>query len=434
MRIVTEHARVSDDVVRADLVRLAPYTALLRNAVSDTTYTTPESALAAAGDTQVLNAVHTLTSRYGTRLKTVLLVGIGGSDLGARAVYDACGGHLDTTVRDRVPRLIAFDTIEPALLARMESVIRNHASADEIVLVVVSKSGTTTETLVNARTLHTLLVNHFGADVAARRTILISDTHTSFAEIAPRCGMTHVPMPASIGGRFSVFTAVGLVPLALLGVDVRAFCEGALAATRAALPERGASTSATLASLLHHAYADGLRIHELLCWDPALATLGRWYRQLLAESIGKKRSPDGVRVGITPNVAIGSTDLHSLGQLVFGGPRTRFTTFVSVDTVDEETAPHEVSTSPFTLGNADVHPPHVFLHAIRGGVEATYRAQDLPYAHITLSALNAREVGAFMATQMASVMYLARLFEVNAFDQPNVETYKQETRRILNDE
>lgn len=432
MRIVTEHAMVSDDAVRADLVRLAPYAALLRSAVSDTAYTTPESALAAAGDARTLDDACALAARYGTHLKTVLLVGIGGSDLGARAVYDACAGHLDTAVRDRVPRLIAFDTIEPALLARMEPVIRNHASPEEIALVVVSKSGTTTETLVNARALHALLADHFGADAAARRTILISDAHASFAEIAPRCGMTHVPMPASIGGRFSVFTAVGLVPLALLGMDVQALCAGALAAARAAAPERGASAPATLASLLHHAYADGLRIHELLCWDPALATLGRWYRQLLAESIGKEHSFDGVRVGITPSIAIGSTDLHSLGQLVFGGPRTRFTTFVSADTVDEETAPHKVPASPFTLGDADAHPPHVFLRAIQSGVEATYRAQGLPYAHIALSALSAREVGAFMATQMASVMYLARLFEVNAFDQPNVETYKQETRRILN--
>lgn len=434
MRITTEYALVSDDAIRADLVRLAPYATLLHHAVSDTAYTTPESALAAAGDASTLEQVTALAARYGTRLKTVLLVGIGGSDLGTRAVYDACGGYTDTSLRDRTPRLVAFDTIEPTLLARVDSLIRSHTSPEEIVLAVVSKSGTTTETLVNARTLYAQLADHFGADAAARRTILISDAHTPLAELAPRHGMTHVSMPTQIGGRFSVGTVVGLVPLALLGVDVRAFSEGAHAAACAAAPERGVSAAATLASLLHHAYADGLRIHELLCWDPALATLGRWYRQLLAESIGKERSRDGVRIGITPSVAIGSTDLHSLGQLVFGGPRTRFTTFVSVEHKESAATPHEPLASPFTLGTTDARPPHLFLDAIRGGVEATYRAQGLPYAHITLAALTAREVGAFMATQMASVMYLARLFEVNAFDQPDVEAYKRETRRILSGE
>jgi glucose-6-phosphate isomerase len=218
------------------------------------------------------------------------------------------------------------------------------------------------------------------------------------------------------------------VPLALLGVDVRAFCEGAQRAITASV-EQGVGPAATLAALLFESYTTGYTMHELVLFHPELETLGKWYRQLLAESLGKERG-DGTRVGIMPSIFIGSTDLHSMGQLVFGGPRNRLTEFVAVPSVWHTT--HELTeNSPFTLPLLKNKHPADAVRAIYEGVRNAYRTHTLPSVSVELESLSARELGAWMALHMAMVMYAAELFGVNAFNQPAVEDYKNETRRIL---
>jgi glucose-6-phosphate isomerase len=189
------------------------------------------------------------------------------------------------------------------------------------------------------------------------------------------------------------------------------------------------SVAMVLASILFEMYQQGVRIHETFLFDPALETLGKWYRQLLAESVGKQQE-NGTRVGIMPTIAIGSVDLHSLGQLVFGGPRDRFTTFVSCPATFRQVLPLERE-SPFTHRTLEgVHAGQV-MEAIYEGVKVAYTKHNLPYISIEFSSLDARELGACMTLQMTTVMYLASLLSVNAFDQPNVEAYKHEARKRL---
>jgi glucose-6-phosphate isomerase len=311
----------------------------------------------------------------------------------------------------------------------MREVIRDHTDPTEIVLVVVSKSGTTSETIANANVLFSLMTERFGVEAARRQTIIISDADAPLAHTALQQGMVHFAIPKKIGGRYSVFTAVGLVPLALLGVDIRRFCEGGVAGARAAAPDTGASSAAVLAAVLYEAYIADIRLHELFLWHPELETLGKWYRQLLAESLGKERG-DGMKVGIMPTVALGSVDLHSLGQLVFGGPKDRVTTFVAAPSCWRDTA--VLSADPtFMTDMLQEKRVGDVMQAIYSGVVATYREHGLPYLEIELESINERELGAFMAVHMASVMCLAQILTVNAFDQPDVEYYKSETRRIL---
>lgn len=431
MEIRTQHtAGISDGMLRGHLQVLAPYLDVLRIARTDTAYRSPESSLALPSDTGMRAHVRTVVDSLCPHVRTVLLVGIGGSDLGTRAIYDGLRGHLAHYATARpAPRLLSFGTIEPHTLALMSATIAEHADPREVVLVVISKSGTTTETIVNANILYNLMVETFGVEAAGRQTILISDPDVAIVAHARRAGIAHLPIPKQVGGRYSVFTPVGLAPLALLGIDIDALCDGARAGARASAPEDGTSSAAVLASCLYEAYLNDLRIHEFFVWHPELETLGKWYRQLLAESIGKERS-DHTPVGIMPTVAIGSTDLHSLGQLVFGGPRNRFTTFVAVPSLWDDKEP-ALSENVFMLDMLHRRSAGEPQRAIYKGVTTTYHEHELPFATIGLNALTERELGACMAVHMASVMCLANLLEVNAFDQPNVEAYKTETRKLL---
>jgi len=311
----------------------------------------------------------------------------------------------------------------------VHELLSEHSAPEEVVLVVISKSGATAETIANANVLFQEMVQRFGDVAAAARTIVISDSDAPLASEVLKHSIRHVAMPKHIGGRFSVFTAVGLVPLALLGVDIRSLCEGATRATQAATPEQGAGPAAMLAALLFEQYLNGLNIHEMFMFHPELETMGKWYRQLLAESIGKERA-DGTRVGITPTVAIGSTDLHSLGQLVLGGPKNRFTTFVAAPEEWTHT-PRCTEGSPFTLSMLAGKEVGAVMQSIYGGVQTAYRNQSIPFVAVELSGITPGELGAFMGLQMATVMYLGKLFDVNTFDQPAVETYKSEARRLL---
>lgn len=430
MQIQTEHVTGADhEAIAAKLRTLRAYQQVLHESVVDTRYERPEAALAAAGDHEVIASAQAIAAKYGEKLRTVLLVGIGGSDLGTRAVYEALRGHTGHLKHGGVPRLITLSTIEPDLLERARDVLRDHYDPQEIVLVVVTKSGTTTEAVVNANILFEMMRAQFGERAAVRQTVLVSTEDAPLVATAQAAGVTHVAMPKTVGGRYSVCTAVGLVPLALVGIDVRAFTDGAFRGARAAAPESGVSPAALLAAHLACAYEQGLRMHELFVWHPGLETLGKWYRQLLAESIGKKNA-SGEPVGITPTVAVGSDDLHSHGQLVFSGPATRFTTHVVVPSMWEGGLTVD-SSSPFVLPMLANKETGTVMRAIYDGVLTTYRAHELPYITVELDALTERELGAFMSVHMASVMYLAQLLDVNAFDQPDVEHYKTETKRLL---
>ena len=153
----------------------------------------------------------------------------------------------------------------------------------------------------------------------------------------------------------------------------------------------------------------------------------------MGESIGKQYNDEHqqVRTGITPLVSVGSTDLHSMAQLYFGGPRDKFTTLIYADTeADNVRVPEE----PFlgeTVSGIYGKDVRSIMTAIYDGVQATYQKEELPYTEIRLDNLSAASIGAFLQYNMITIMMLADLLEINAFNQPNVEGYKEETRKRL---
>ena len=187
------------------------------------------------------------------------------------------------------------------------------------------------------------------------------------------------------------------------------------------------------AAVLFENFRMGKTINDNFIFHPELESLGKWYRQLLGESIGKEHDRDMkvVRIGITPTVSIGSTDLHSVGQLYLGGPEDKLTTFISAEFNKRGNAITPEVFAGAEEGIAGKKPADV-AEAILKGVKIAYEKKGLPFMEVLLPDITPASLGAFMQWKMMEMMYLGELFNVNPFDQPNVESYKTETKSILN--
>lgn len=424
-------AQVDEMEIAPHLERAVQYNERLKAVWKKGGYDAPESSLNLPFDTTLLEIrarAHEMLAV--SKLKYILVIGIGGSSLGSEAVYAALRGFIDHLEPEAFPRLIFLDTLESEYMERLLKVLEQNVRAvQEIAVLIVSKSGTTTETLGNTAVIFQFLKTKF-SDIASR-AVVITDGGSPLDTFADREGIKSVFIPTKVGGRYSVFSAAGLFPLALMGIDIRELRAGACEVVSSTL-DTGDTTVHETAAVLAHFHGRGLAVHDTFLFNPRLEVLGKWYRQLLAESVGKERVVAGAiaRVGFTPTVSVGTVDLHSMAQLYFAGPRERVSTLVKVERGGPEV---EVSYK----GIAEIVPAvkgrsfEEILHATYGGVKETYRKQKLPFMEVTLDRISARELGAFMQYKMLETMHLAHLLDVNAFDQPAVEYYKEETRRLL---
>lgn len=412
---------------------LLPYLRYLGEVVRGSEYTARESSIILPFDDDFLSSADTLArSLGGKNLRSIVVIGIGGSSMGARAVYDARLGYFDAIERERSPKMFFLEGAHQAFLDRLFSMLAGAKSPEEFLVNVISESGKTLETAANAGALLSRLEKHFGA-AARERLVVTTKSGSPLEGEAVKRGIPVLVVPQRIGGRFSVFSPVGLFPLALAGLDVRGFRTGAQEMREMCLSEdffkNPAAVSAGL-RFLH--YQGGKSTNVNFFFDPELESLGRWLTQLIAESVGKERDIDGkeVREGITPITSIGSRDLHSLGQLYFGGPRDKFTVFVrSAGGGSDE---GKIASDAFTfLPGLSGKTVAGVGEALFRGASAAYRSAGLPYMELELGGTGEPSLGAFMQFAMVEVMCLAYLMRVNAFDQPAVELYKEEARKVL---
>jgi glucose-6-phosphate isomerase len=425
----TNQARVTEQAAT-----LVPYITHLQSIVEQgSAYTAPESSLYLPSDQALLDVVEQCVAEKKTpNLRYIFVIGIGGSNLGTKAIYDALYGMGDLVPTTR-PKMVFVDTNDAAMLNMyVHTLIPTLTSKDEYLVVTISKSGGTTETLANTEILLARLDEQCG-DVHDR-VVVITDQDSLYWQAAGERQMTRLAIPVSVGGRYSVFSAVGLFPLALLGVDIHAFRQGACdVRERCLVPDPERNPAIQSAAILAQALHDGKTIHDTFVFNSELESLGKWYRQLMGESLGKEKTVEGdeVHTGITPTVSIGSTDLHSVGQLYLGGPKDKITTFVY--TTHE---PHPLTVpaqrmfptiTPMISGRTTSD----IMRAILGGVQAAYVAQDLPFMDVQLNGITPYELGAYMQYKMIEMMCVGTLLHVNPFDQPHVELYKVETKRLL---
>jgi glucose-6-phosphate isomerase len=362
----------------------------------------------------------------------LVVIGIGGSNLGTLAIQEAILGKMYNQTGPAT-RILYADTVDSdalrTIISLIDPVLQNGGN---ILLNAVSKSGSTTETIANFEVLCEQIKKY-------RKNyqdfiVVTTDRNSKFWNLAKAEGFSTLEIPSKVGGRFSVFSAVGLFPLGILGVDIDSLLEGAEEMMKRCLKSAIRDNPAALsASLIFAHHNHGKNIHDLFLFDPDLESLGKWYRQLMGESIGKEYNQNGEHVynGITPTVSIGSTDLHSMAQLYLGGPYDKFTTFVRAEHTNSTVlVPDLPEYTPLVQGIQDKS-LHEIMQAILDGVQAAFRKNKRPFLEVTLPDKTAGSIGQFLQFKMMEMMLLGALCGVNPFDQPNVETYKQETRRIL---
>jgi glucose-6-phosphate isomerase len=416
--------------ISATLTSLSDYTAHLQAVRSSGGYEALEASLNLPFDDQLLERVKALASeKVSPQLKYTVVVGIGGSNLGTKAVYDALLGYHDLLEPSRFPKMLFAETTDPEVLASLNSLLATLTQPEELLLVVISKSGGTTETLANFEILTAPLRDRFGS-AATDRVVTITDDGSKFMQAAEAAGIAHLGMPAKVGGRYSVLAAVGLFPLLSVGLNVDQLRHGARSLMDSCLS--GDNIAAKSAAALALNQADGRTINDNFFFHPELESLGKWYRQLMGESVGKQRNLDDqiVYAGITPTVSLGSTDLHSVGQLYLGGPKDKFSTFISSTKSVDITVPAG-RTFPDLVPMISGKSAAAIMTAILDGTKIAYQKAGRPFMEITLDALDEQSIGAFLQFKMLEMMYLGRLLNVNSFDQPSVESYKIETKRLL---
>lgn len=395
-------------------------------------YPTPAHALRLPLDTHVMDEIAVAAKRYSSpRLKYVIVIGIGGSMLGTKAVYDALCGK-DGALSSRA-KLFFLETLSVSAIVHVSEMLMKEAHAsDEFLINLVSKSGTTMEPVVNFELLYQALQKRF-SDIATR-VVCTTDVGSALWTEGTRLGCGLLPVPTLVGGRYSVFSAVGLFPLFLAGVDVEGFRDGGRDMLHAVISFNERENYATRsAEEIFAALVSGCNMFNIFHFTPELESLGKWERQLIAESIGKEKDIDGkiVHAGITPIVSIGSSDLHSMAQLFLGGPRDKFTMFVRANDPTDMRV-HSDGVCAKLAGGAISKTPSDIMDAILGGTMGAYEKHGLPFSEVRLPAISSYTLGLYMEWRMATVIYLAKLMNVDAFNQPNVEDYKKVTREILN--
>ena len=363
------------------------------------------------------------------RLKpTVLIViGIGGSALGAKAVHQAIRGRFYHAGNPTL-RVYFLQTIDSNRVATIIQVLEKELEQGNNVLInVITKSGTTTETIVNFELILAVL-KKYRSDYQ-ELVVVTTGKDSPLWERAEKEKFDLLDIPKNVGGRYSVFSAVGLFPLSIAGIDIEQLIKGAQSGVTLGLSKNLEKNSSLLSALLLYVhYQNTITIHDMFIFSVDLEAVGKWYRQLMGESIGKELNTHGERVlaGITPTVSLGTIDLHSVAQLYLGGPRDKFTTFVTVQNGHKKiTIP---ATAPHYLQNKTLSD---LMHAFVEGTQIAYQKNDRPFCTVTLPEKNEFFIGQFLQIKMIEIMFLGYLLEVDPFDQPNVELYKKEVKNIV---
>ena len=388
-------------------------------------------------DREGLTRVQEVADSFGQWFETVVVLGIGGSSLGTLTLRDALlGPHWnlgDAERREHYPRLFVLENADPtSILDLMGRIDLRRA-----LFVVVSKSGSTAETMAQYLVVEGALAEAIGEEEARGHLLFITDPETGvLRKLSRELGIPALPVPPNVGGRFSVLSAVGLLPAAVVGVDVEALLDGAGAMEeRCRTSELTRNPAGLFAALLHALHVEGgMPIHVMMPYADRLRSFSLWFQQLWAESLGKAvdRAGRTVNTGPTPLPALGATDQHSQVQLFMEGPLDKVVCFVSVADMgpDPVTIPlrHEAHPSLAYLGG---HSIAELLNAERNATAEALRRRGRPSLEIGLPRLDARSLGELLMFLQIATVYAGALYGVDPLDQPGVELGKELTYGLL---
>ncbi len=370
--------------------------------------------------------IQAAAERLRSKADLVICIGIGGSYLGAKAVLEAMSDPFQLLRKEQKNPTVVFagqNISEDYIHSLMEASAEHSIGA-----IVISKSGTTTEPAIAFRLIKAEIEKRYGKQEAAQRIVAITDkARGALKTLSTNEGYETFVIPDDVGGRFSVLTPVGLLPLAVAGVDIAALVRGAqqmeeATAETVAFDENPAAIYAAVRNAL---YTAGKKIEILGSYEPRLQYINEWWKQLYGESEGKQGK------GIFPASVTLTADLHSMGQYIQEGERTLFETIISVATPDNEV---KIEADAENLDGLNFLAGKRISEVNRMaelGVQLAHVDGGVPNIRIEIPAVNAEAIGALLYFFEKACGISGYILGVNPFDQPGVEAYKKNMFALL---
>ncbi len=351
---------------------------------------------------------------------TLVVLGIGGSALGAKTVVDALGGE--------TPRVVVADNVDPWSFGKL----LDGLDLARTTFNVISKSGETAETMAQFLIVRDLLLRKLGAVDYSKRVVITTDADEgALRQVVHDEGFRDLVIPAGVGGRFSVLTSVGLFPAAFAGVRVDDLLAGAAwMDTRCQAADLWKNPGHLLGTLLYLADTKHEQnIVVLMPYSDRLHSLAAWFAQLWAESLGKAETLEGAPayVGQTPVTAVGSTDQHSLVQLFAEGPIDKVICMLRVEDHGRELPVPSAYADLEPLGYLGGTGLGTLLNLEQRATELALMKQQRPVITLTLPQINAFTLGQLLYLFEVAVVFAGGLYRINPFNQPGVEEGKRLT-------
>ena len=369
-------------------------------------------------DEQQLQEIEKCAAVLRQECEYVITIGIGGSYLGAKAIIEALSDHFAAYKAGNGPKvLFAGNNIGEDYLYDLMDLVKGHKFG----IIVISKSGTTTEPAIAFRLFKEMLEQQEGKAFAQRNIVAVTDARRgALRNLATQEGYATFVIPDNVGGRFSVLTPVGLLPIAVAGFDIRALVAGAVE-----MEQNGDEQVMNYAIARNALYQSGKKIEILVNFTPRLHFLAEWWKQLYGESEGKDHK------GIFPASVDFTTDLHSMGQMIQDGERTIFETVLSVGDQQHEviipTDEADLDGLNYIAGkNVDYVNKMAEL-----GTRLAHIDGGVPNLLITIPAVTERYMGQLIYFFEKACGVSGYMLGVNPFDQPGVEAYKKNMFALL---
>jgi glucose-6-phosphate isomerase len=366
-------------------------------------------------------AIRVSAARLRAQAPVTVVVGIGGSYLGAKALTEAL--HDPFTTREHI-LLFAGQTLSEdyhaALLRYLDKTLYN--------IVVISKSGTTTEPAIAFRILRDHLMNKTGRQGMKSHIVAVTDAHRgALHKLAVEEGYEMFVIPDDVGGRYSVLTPVGLLPLALAGYDIDAFARGMrdMALTIREGNDSNSNIAVKYAAARNALYRKGYTTEILISFEPYLVYLAEWWKQLYGESEGKESK------GIFPSSVTFTTDLHSMGQYIQQGERKLFETVVHVEEPRDKLVVPENTDESDGIGFIAGRSLTEVNHKAEAGTRIAHIEGGVPVLMISIPRIDEYYLGQLMYFFEIACAISGYILGVNPFDQPGVESYKKNMFALL---
>lgn len=342
----------------------------------------------------------------------VVIVGIGGSALGASAIY-----KFTKSVKELSKQLHILDTTDPIVLQRR----LDKVNLEKALFIVISKSGTTIETVSILKYITSLV------PINNKQYVVITDKDSKLEAFAKHHNLNFFTIPGDVGGRFSVLSVVGLLPLALVGVDIKALLEGAKKVRDSFFGNQGYCGLLLEKATFYAQHANTYNINCLFSYSESFREFNAWYVQLWGESLGKKQLKSELHVGLTPVGLIGPTDQHSFLQLIVEGKRDKSVTVIKVKQFANEMKVPEQSLKH--IEEMDSVNGLAFSELINmqadSIIESLDQLNDIPLDVIEIDEINEEAIGHLIYYYELLTAMVAQMLGINAYDQPGVEMGKK---------